>query len=33
MSIAMRGLKLQRNCEDVINVAVSDKLYNVIPKS
>ena len=29
MSIAMRGLKLKRNYEDLINVAVSDKLYNI----
>ena len=29
MSIAMRGLKLKRNFEDLTNVAVSDKLYNV----
>ena len=28
MSIAMRGLKFKRNCEDLINVAVSGKLYN-----
>ena len=28
MSIAMRGLKLKRNYEDLINVAVSDKLYH-----
>ena len=29
MSIAMRGLKLKRNYEDLVNVAVSDKLYNI----
>ena len=29
MSIATRGLKLKRNYEDLINVAVSDKLYNI----
>ena len=28
MSIAMRGLKLKPNYEELINVAVSDKLYN-----
>ena len=29
MAVAMRGLKLKRNYEELINVAVSDKLYNV----
>ena len=29
MSTAMRGLKLKRNYEDLINVAVSDKLYYI----
>ena len=29
MAVAMRGLKLKPNYEDWINVAVSDKLYNV----
>ena len=29
MSIAMRGLKLKRNYEDLINVAISCKLYNI----
>ena len=29
MSIAMRGLKLKPNYGDLINVAVSDKLYNI----
>ena len=29
MSIAMRGLKLKRNYGDLINAAVSDKLYNI----
>ena len=29
MSIAMRGLKLKPNYEGLINVAVSDKLYNI----
>ena len=29
MSIAMRGLKLKPNYEELIGVAVSDKLYNI----
>ena len=29
MSIAMQGLKLKPKYEDLINVAVGDKLYNV----
>ena len=29
MSIALRGLKLKPNYEGLINVAVSDKLYNI----
>ena len=29
MSIAMRGLKLKPNYEGLINVAASDKLYNI----
>ena len=29
MAIAMRGLKLKPNYEGLINVAVSDKLYNI----
>ena len=29
MANAIRGLKLKSNCEDLINVAVSDKLYNI----
>ena len=29
MAIAMRGLRLKPKYEDLINVAVSDKLYNV----
>ena len=29
MQIAMRGSKLKRNYEDLINVAVSDKLYSI----
>ena len=29
MPIAMRELKLKRNYEDLMNVAVSDNLYNV----
>ena len=29
MAMAMEGLKLKPNCEDLINVAVSDKIYNV----
>ena len=29
MAVAMKGLKLTPNYEDLINVAVSGKLYNV----
>ena len=29
MAVAMRGLRLKPKCEDLIGVAVSDKLYNV----
>ena len=29
MSIAMRGLKLKHNHEDLVNVAVSDKLNSI----
>ena len=29
MAIAMQGLKIKPNYEGLINVAVSDKLYNV----
>ena len=29
MAIAMRGLRLKPTYEDLINVAVSDKLYNI----
>ena len=29
MAIAMRGLRLKPKYEDPINVAVSDKLYNI----
>ena len=29
MAIAMRGLRLKPKYEDLINVAVSDKLYNI----
>ena len=29
MAVAMKGLRLKRKHEDLMNVAVSDKLYNV----